>query len=542
MGKRRYDYMIALILGLSLSLCSLLTAQTKDLPKERLVPEITFINASPAYDPKKFEAANLITKNWEQLGLKVNMVTLDFTPLYDRIQKKTDWDAFVCGWAARAERIDPDAFLYMLFKTGEITNMMRYSHPEVDKLLEAQRQEVDINKRKDMILTIQETVGREVPSITLFHLYTNQFYNSQRFSNCVPTVEGLVNVWAMKQMKPISGDGFLKIAHIADIDTINPLAAKHWEKESPLPMIYDRLAILDNTGKPVPSVAESWKAVDNKTYEVTIRKGIKFHDGKPLTAEDVKFSYDFQKEWEVEYVTRYLKKIKEIQVLDPYKVRFKLESPYAPFFTVIFNLTGILPKHIWQDVIKRENVKRPHDWPNPNPIGSGAFKFVYWRRGEEFKLVRNNDYFDPPKIAGYIQHNYAHHDAVLLALDKGEADLNFVPFLPSHAEEAKKIKHLTDISVPTIRLDHLGFNCQNSPFKRMELRQAFAHTIDYDKIVQTVLMGKGMPGRGVIAPSNKFWFNPNQKFYEFNMEKAKKILKDAGYEWGSDGRLYYPAK
>jgi peptide/nickel transport system substrate-binding protein len=51
-----------------------------------------------------------------------------------------------------------------------------------------------------------------------------------------------------------------------------------------------------------------------------------------------------------------------------------------------------------------------------------------------------------------------------------------------------------------------------------------------------------MPGRGVIALSNKFWFNPNQKFYEFNMEKAKKILKDAGYEWGSDGRLYYPAK
>jgi peptide/nickel transport system substrate-binding protein len=514
----------------------------RELSKERLVPEITFINASPAYDPKKYEAANLATKNWEQLGIKVNMVTLDLAPLYDRVQKKTDWDAFVYGMGARGERIDPDTFLSALFKSGEITNLMRYSNPEVDKLLEMQRRQVDINKRKEVVFKIQDIVATEVPALFFFHLSTNQFYNNQRFTNCIPTVEGLINVWSMKQMKPSSGDGFLRIAHIADIDTINPMAAKHWEKENPIPMIYDRLAILDNTGKPVPSVAESWRVVDDKTYDVTIRKGIKFHDGKPLTAEDVKFSYDFQKEWDVLLVSSYLKKIKEVQVIDSNKVRFRLEEPYSPFVTIIFNLTCILPKHIWQDVMKRENVKRPHDWANPNPIGSGAFKLVYWRRGEEFKLTRNDDYFDPPKMLGYIQKNYAHHDAVFLALEKGEADINYTAFLPSLAAEAKKIKHLTDASVPTIRLDFLGFNCQNSPFIRMELRQALAHTIDYDKIVQTVLMGQGISGRGVIAPSNKFWFNSNQRFYEFNMEKAKKILKDAGYEWGSDGRLYFPPK
>lgn len=521
---------------------SLAVVNAKDLPKERMVPEITFINYSPAEDPKKFEAANLITENWEQLGIKVNMVTLGYTPLYERIQNKTDWDAFVVGWAARGERIDPDVLLSLLFKTGEITNFMRYSNPEVDKLLEMQRREVDINKRKEMIFKIQEIVAEQVPVITLFHLYTNQFYNNQRFTNCIPTVEGLVNVWSLRQMKPVSGDGILRIAHISDIDTLNPMAAKNWEKENPIPMIYDRLAVIDNTGKLAPSVAQSWKAVDNKTYDVTIRKGMKFHDGKPLTAEDVKFSYDFQKEWEVEYVTKNLKKIKEVQVLDPYRVRFKLEEPFANFVTTAFYLTSILPKHIWQDVLKRENVKRPHDWPNLNPIGSGPFKLVYWRRGEEFKLIRNDDYFDPPKIAGYITRCYAHQDAVLLALDKGEGDLNFISYTPPLAEEAKKIKHLTEASVPSIRVDHIGFNCQNLPFKRMELRQALAHTIDYDKIVQTVLMSKGMPGRGIIAPSNKFWFDPKQKFYEFNMEKAKKILRDAGYEWGPDGRLYYPGK
>lgn len=533
---------LALILSFGLSLNSLGEVKAKDLPKERLVPEITFINCSPGYDPKKYEAVNLFTKNWEQLGLKVNMVTLEFAALFDRLQQKTDWDAFVTGWTARAERIDPDVLLSLLLTSGGPNNLMRYSNPEVDRLLVMQRQETDVKKRKDAVFKIQEIVSREVPLVTLFHLTTNQFYNNKKFANYVPTPAGLINVWSMKQITPISGDGFLRIAHIADIDTVNPMAAKNWEKECPIPMIYDRLVIHDNTGNPVPSVAESWKAIDNKTYDVVIRKGIKFHDGKPLTAEDIKFSYDFQKEYQVDQVAQFIKGVKDVQILDPYKVRFKLEEPNPSFVAVAFTLTSILPKHIWQDVVKRENVKRPQDWLNPHPVGSGAFKFEYWRRGEEFKLVRNTDYFDPVKISGIIQRFYAHHDAVFLAMERGEADVNFQAFLPSHAEEAKKIKHLTDASTQSIRVDHLGFNCQNLPFKRIELRQALAHTIDYDMIVEAILMGRGIPGRSVISPSNKFWFNPKQHFYEFNMEKAKKILKDAGYEWGPDGRLYYPSK
>lgn len=131
---RRKKFVLALILCLILSLASF-ELKTKDLSKERLVPETTFINYSPAEDPKKFEVANLITKSREQLGIKVNMVTLGYTPLYDRIQNKTDWDAFVVGWAARSERIDPDVILSLLFRTGEVTNFMRYSNPEVDTLL-----------------------------------------------------------------------------------------------------------------------------------------------------------------------------------------------------------------------------------------------------------------------------------------------------------------------------------------------------------------------------------------------------------------------
>jgi len=292
----------------------------------------------------------------------------------------------------------------------------------------------------------------------------------------------------------------------------------------------------------VPWIATKTEVVDSVTYDVTIRDDIKFHDGKPLTADDVKFSFDSQKKWHVEYVTRYLKLIKEVEILNPYKLRFKLESPYSPIQTIVFSLVRIIPKHIWENVMTREGVKRPQDWPNSQPIGSGPYKFVYWRSGEEFKLVRNDEHFAPPKIAGYIQHNYAHHDGVLLALEKGEADLNYYSFLTDLALQAGEMGNLTDVSVPQIRLDHLGFNCQKEPFKRAELRQALAHTVPWEKISNAILRGMGVPGKGVIAPSNKFWFNPAQKFYEFDLTKAKKILADAGYDWDDKGRLYYPEK
>jgi peptide/nickel transport system substrate-binding protein len=542
MEKKGLLVVFALLLCFVVILGSPGAGKAADPPKDRLVPEITVINCSPAFDPRRYESENLVVQNCEKLGIKTKMVALEFTPAWDRITQETDWDIGYSSWRPRAERVDPHTLLYMLYKTGELTNWARYSNPEIDRLLEMQLKEMNVDKRREIVFKIQEIVAQEVPYISLYHSNHLTFYNNQRFTNVKPTVEGLVNVWSLRQMKPLSADEMIKIGNNMDIDTINPMAAVNVEKECLVPMIYDRLAVYDTTGEPVPSVAESWKAIDNTTCDVVIRRGMKFHDGKPLTAEDVKFSFDFQKKWKVVQVTQHLGKIKEVQVLEPYKVRFRLEEPYAPLVNVVFYLTSILPKHIWEDVVKRENLAQPQNWANPNCIGSGPFKFVYWRKGEEFKLVRNDQYYDPAKSAGILFKIYAHSDALFLGLRNGEVDVNYNPLLPGLVEQAKNVKHLSEVPGSSITVHQIGFNCQRLPFKRMELRQAVAHAVDYDTIVHTILMDQGIAGKGMIAPANKFWHNPNQRVYEFDMGKAKKLLMDAGYEWGSDGRLYYPAK
>ena len=539
----RKNYIIFVVVAAVIPFLALAEAlKAKELPKERLVPEIIFLNASPAYDIMKYEAGNLIAKNWEKLGFKVEMQALVHAVLRDKIGSHKGFHAWTLGNQSRPERIDPEFWLYYYFHSKSTENFGDYSNPEIDRLIELQRVESDLEKRREAVFKIQELAAEDVPQIFLFHISTSQFMNNKRFSNFRPTVQGMVNPWSMQQLKPLTGDGILRIALHTDIYTLNPLKGAQWEKECPLPMIYDSLFRLDDEAKVVPCIATSWKQVDPTTYDVTIRQGMKWHDGKPLTAEDVKFSYEYQTKWEVMTVTHYLKNFSEIQVLDPYRVRFKLKKPFAPTVTVVFTLPRVLPKHIWEDILKKENLERPHDYLNLNPIGSGPYKFVYWRRGEEFKLVRNEGYYDPPKIAGLIQRAYAHHSACYLALEKAEADVNSYAFLPDLTGQAQKMSHLTDVSVPQIRVDSLGFDCKTEPFKRREVRRALAHTVPWDEIEKLVLRGTGVKGRSAIAPSNKFWFNPNQKFYEYDMEKARKMLKDAGFEWGDNGRIYFPEK
>jgi peptide/nickel transport system substrate-binding protein len=542
MKSIKFYIILGFLGGIILSLAFAGVVKAKDLPKERLVPDIIFLNASPKYDIMKYEAGNLIAENWEKLGFKVEMKALVYRALREKVGSHKGFNAWTIGNSSRSERVDPEFWLNYYFHSKGTANFGDYSNPEIDRLIELQREETDVNKRREIVFKIQEMTAEDVPQIFLFHITTSQFINNKRFSNFHPVLVGMVNPWSMHQLKSVAGDNILKIAHYNDIYTLNPLKGVQWEKECPLPMIYDSLFMLNDEPKAVPCMATGYEQVNPTTYDVTIRKEMRWHDGKPVTAEDVKFSYEYYQKWEVTGISNYLKKFSEIQVLNPYKVRFKLDRPFAPTVTIMFTLPRIIPKHIWNNILETENLERPHDYPNPHPIGSGPYKFVHWRRGEEFKLVRNEDYYNPPRINGFIFHNYEHQDGVMLALEKGEADVNFYALLPNLALTAKKMRHLTDISVPQIRVDSLGFDTKTEPFKRVEVRRALAHTVPWDKIVKLVLRDMGLNGRGVISPSNKFWFNPNTKFYEYDMKKARKMLKDAGFEWGDNGRIYFPEK
>lgn len=512
------------------------------------IPELVFAFPGASYDPVRYESGILLSNIWRRLGLEVEVVPMDFTALTRRISTPPwDFHAFISGFVARPERLDPDVLLFRPFHSSQDvpggTNFMGYRNQEYDKLVEAQRTEIDVQKRRELVFRLQEILARDVPTITLYHPIEVHAFNKEKFRGHVPTIGyGIFNFWTLVQATPLTGDGILKVGRVSDIESSNPFVEAGGANIEVMRLIYDTLARVGPTGKPVPWAAKSWKQVDPTTVEVELRTGMTFHDGRPVTAEDVKFSYDYQKRFPVPIFKPFVDPIKEVEILGANRLRFKLEEPFPPLFQVTFTQIYIIPRHIWGDVLERERLKHPQDWANPQPIGSGPFKFELWRRGEETRLARFENHFNAPKARGFILARFANQDALFLALKKGDIDMHERRLLPQQVEEAKTVGHLALIRRPDFGVFYMGFNLRKPPFNDVRFRRALAHTVNYDVIVNVIQRGLAEPGRGMIAPINEFWHNPKVRYPEFDMEKARALLREAGYTWDAQRRLLMPAR
>jgi peptide/nickel transport system substrate-binding protein len=225
-------------------------------------------------------------------------------------------------------------------------------------------------------------------------------------------------------------------------------------------------------------------------------------------------------------------------------LRFHLKEPYGPFVTNTLGQIPILPKHVWEDLVEKEGLQHPGEYANMEPLGSGPFKFNYWRRGEEIKLDAHKEYFKVPEIDAMIYRLYGHADGVYGAMEKGEMDMNAWRFEPLHVEKARQMSHVTVTETPDIGFYFLGLNNRKPPFDDKTFRKAMAHSVNYQMIVDALMFGYATPGGAgkVISPANQYWHNPDVAEYEFDLEKSREILREAGYGWDSKGKMHFPIK
>jgi len=160
--------------------------------------------------------------------------------------------------------------------------------------------------------------------------------------------------------------------------------------------VFDHLAARDlKTGKVGPSLAVSWKAIDDTTWEVKLRKGVKFHDGTPFTARDVKASFDRVLNPENKLTARgNHAKIKSVDVVDDSTVHFHTDGPYPLF---VERLTALVMQS--EKVMKEKG----HEWMQDNPVGTGPYKLVKWSKKQEHLFVRNDDYWGPKPAFKYVR-------------------------------------------------------------------------------------------------------------------------------------------
>jgi len=507
------------------------------------VPVLKFLTSTPSYDRNRYEAAKMIAENWSKLGIDANVMPLDFTVVSMGTRSEPwDFSCFMHEMSGRAERLDPDNFLYDIFHSStnrnKGNNRVGLSDPAYDRLAEAQRVEMNPKKRREIVFKCQEFLH---DTAVLFPIFYQEFLaaaNKERFKGYVMLPGGnLYNVWTMVQAEPLTDDKVLRVVMNVDLDNLNPVSGKAVWNWKIFHLIYDQLVKIDSDLEVVPAAAEKWEVVEPTIVDVTLRRGMTFHDGKPVTVEDVKFTFDAFRKWPA-YLGSFAKPIQEVKILDDSKVRFILKKPYAPFVQNTLGTIPILPKHIW------EKVESPEDWPNPHPIGSGPLKFVHWRKGEEVKLEKFADFYTPPKIDGMLYIVVGDAEGVLGALETKRADICGKDMSPLHFKMAEKMPHLQTFKMAGHGFKFLGLNARRPPFSDKKFRQAIAHTLNYEDFVDILLDGYGIPGGAgrVIAPSIKSFYDPNIPRYGFSLEKAREMLKAAGYRWDSDGKLYYPKK
>lgn len=272
----------------------------------------------------------------------------------------------------------------------------------------------------------------------------------------------------------------------------------------------------------VGALAKEWDvSEDTKVLTFELREDVKWHDGTPFTAEDVKYTF----EWVLNpnnaapnqglYVD-----IAEMEIVNDYKIIFTLSDP-NPFVLNNIARMPITPKHD----ADRDDFRQ-------KPMGTGPYKFVSWSRDDRLVLVENEDYWGgKPNIPNVVFRSIPENSTRLLAFEAGEIDVYQGGVVPQEITRLEEDPKIVVQRAPGTGYNYLGFNTQVGSLSDVKVRQAVSYLINREGIVSRIYNGIGTPGIGPVSVALP-WFNPDVERYEYSVEKAKELLAEAGYEPG----------
>ena len=292
----------------------------------------------------------------------------------------------------------------------------------------------------------------------------------------------------------------------------------------------ESLLELTPKGEIVPRLAEKWEvSTDATEFTLKLRKGIKFHDGTPLNAEAVKVNFDRLLDPKVAIRFRFLvAPISTVTVVDEYTIKLKTKAPFA---ALVSNLT-----HQATGIQSPDALKASWEKPLTKPVGTGPFMFKEWVPGNKFVMARNDNYWRKKPLLEEVTWRVIPDEASrVVALETGEVQVA-VRIPPFDIPRLKADKKLAVLSAASVRTIYLGFNILKEPFQDKRVRQAINYAVNKEAIVKFVLGGVGRVSDAAISPGI-FGYAPI-KTYEYNVEKAKALLAEAGFPKGFETTLH----
>lgn len=545
MRKKLAFWKMAVMLIFALGILCSPMGQTMAIAKEPVVLKSWVFGV-----PETIEIWRILGEDLKKLGIQTDIKTGALSEWVGEIIKRDhNYHLVTMIWGAGPDRLEPSFFLTGFYHSQQAKpggrNYGNYINKEYDQVIDEQIKEMDKEKRQKLVRKAQEIIARDNVFFGVYHRDYIQAYNTERIEGVVPTIGSGIGFpyapWTFLMASPKSKVTEPRIVGKHDLVTLNPFAVSQGQNEGWLRLAYDTFVKRDQNTELIPWAAESWKISDDTTIEMVLRKGMKFHDGRPVTVKDVKFTFEYIKKWKFPALSQVWRNIDRIDIMEGNRIQFKLFKPYAPFAENILLRAFIAPKHIWEKIPDTVGVTNPQDWTNPNPVGSGPYTFAEWKKGEYFHLKANKAHWMAPKFNGLYYIVIPSIENQMAMLEKGQAEILGWYVDLKQGKKLEKFSHLKMVSVPGHGIHDIRPNVKLKPLNDPEFRRAVQHAIDRRKMLDIIYGGRGTVCRNTpISPLIKFWNNPDIPMKDFDLDKAREILKSAGYTWDSNGRLCYP--
>ncbi|MCX7783108.1 MAG: ABC transporter substrate-binding protein [Meiothermus sp.] len=337
----------------------------------------------------------------------------------------------------------------------------------------------------------------------------------------------------------VLGSGALAQGNILRIPLINdpimnPVIAPELGSILINKVIFPGLVRPDENLRPTPDLARSWTiSQDALTYTFRLRPGVKWHDGQPFTAEDVKFTFDLARDRNSgSRLASDFEPIDRVEVVDPLTVRFVLKRPFAPFLILLGHNAGIIPRHLLQG----RNLNDAVDFNRTRPIGTGPFRVTRVQAGASITLEANPDYYGTkPRLAGIVFRIVPDINAQTAQLRAGELD--FITIEPSNLSAVERAPNIEVRQAPAVQHFYVGFNQRLPLFRSPEVRLAINYAVNRQAIIDGVLRGYADYPVGTIPPALRDYFAGNLPKITYDPNRARQLLAQAGWRPGPDGIL-----
>ncbi len=330
----------------------------------------------------------------------------------------------------------------------------------------------------------------------------------------------------------------LRVGWTSPPDVMNPFTFTTTASNEILWLIYDTLLEYDLDLQPEPSLAlKRTTNAAGTVFTYTLRPGVTWHDGKPFTAADVKYTFDVMAQHNLGQAAWSLVDLVSTTVVNPHQVVMTYRRPQAfdPAMVV-----PIVPQHVWGSMTPSKILT----FTNKKPVGTGPFRFTQWVSGQYVQVDRNATWWGKaPAVKTIIWNQFENSDVMVQSLRSGQLDIltEVPPVLFNGLTGAPSVK---PVEMESFSFHHIGINVSTNPksggnplLKDQVVRQALGLSLDRAQLVALALAGRGKPGSVQLPPSFGVWqakIPPGQQ-YNNNPDKAKKLLDAAGYTMGPSG-------